>query len=102
MSRRARTLVPSPAELAAHLDRQVQRVERALQSLEVGDVLAQLDQLIAQEPDPSKHPCHDLVAYLLDRAWTPGDGGQFWDQWKALACQAIDQLVDEALSRGDD
>jgi hypothetical protein len=95
--------IPYPSDFQSnyHQDQHVRRVERAFKALTVADVLSVLDDLIAAEPDPSKHPCHNLVAYLLDRAWTPGDGGQFWDQWKALACHAIDQLIEARLQEGD-
>jgi hypothetical protein len=74
---------------AHHEDRR----RRALQSLDVGDVLAQVDDLLAQEPDPTKHPCFPLVNWLLGRQWAV-NGGTFWDQWKQLTLQAIDRLVD--------
>ena len=38
---------------AAHHE---ERRRRALKALDVGDVLSVLDDLIAQEPDPTKHP----------------------------------------------
>jgi hypothetical protein len=78
-----------------------ERRRRVMQSLDVGDVLAQVDNLLAQEPDPTKHPCFPLVNWLLDRQLTPGSGGDFWDAWKRLACQAIDRLVSEHLARED-
>jgi hypothetical protein len=74
---------------------------RALKSLEVGDVLSVIDDLISQEPDPAKHPCFAMVAWMLDRQLTPGHGGEFWDAWKVLAWQAIDRLV-EARLQGED
>jgi len=82
---------------AAH---QEERRRRALKSLDVGDVLAQVDDLIAREPDPTKHPCYGLVAFLLDRQLAV-HGGEFWDAWKQVALQAIDQLV-EAHLQGED
>jgi hypothetical protein len=82
---------------AAHHE---ERRRRALQSLDVGDVLAQVDDLVASELDPTKHPCYGLVAFLLDRQLAV-HGGEFWDAWKALACQAINQLV-EARLQGED
>jgi hypothetical protein len=69
--------------------------------LDAGDVLAQVDALIASEPDPVKHPLYPVVRWLLDQALTPGSGGDFWDTWKALACHAIDQLVGERLQAED-
>jgi hypothetical protein len=72
----------------------------ALQSIDVSDVLAQVDDLLAQEPDPTKHPCYGLVAFLLDRQLAV-HGGEFWDAWKQVALQAIDRLV-EARLQGED
>jgi hypothetical protein len=83
---------------AAHHE---ERRRLALKSLEVGDVLSVIDDLVSQEPAPAKHPCFPMVAWLLDQALTPGDGGAFWDAWKRLAHQAIDQLV-EARVQGED
>jgi hypothetical protein len=79
-----------------------ERRRRALKTLDPDDVLAVIEDLLASEPDPAKHPLYPMVLWLLDQALTPGSGGDFWDAWKRLACQAIDRLVDEALSRGED
>ncbi len=79
-----------------------ERRRRILHILDVGDVLAQIDDLIARESDPAKHPCHDLVAWLLDQRGSPGNGAHFWDAWKRLCLDAIDALVDEALTQGED
>ena len=70
--------VPAPEEHDYHADLCQQRRRRALQSLDVGDVLAQVDDLIASEPDPRQHPCYGLVAFLLDRQLAV-HGGEFWD-----------------------
>jgi len=80
---------------------QEERRRRALQSLDVGDVLAQVDDLIAREPDPQKHPCFAVANWLLDRQGRV-DGGAFWLQWQVLVDQAIQRLVAEALARGKD
>jgi len=82
---------------AAHHE---ERRRRALNALEVGDVLAQVDDLIASEPDPQKHPCYGLVAFLLDRQLAV-HGGEFWDAWKQVALRAIDQLVEAHLQAED-
>jgi hypothetical protein len=92
---------PSDFEIDYHADRQEERRRRALTTLTVADVLSELDALVAQEPDPTKHSCHGLVNWLLD-GQPAVHGGDFWDAWKRLAGQAIDRLVDEALSRGED
>jgi hypothetical protein len=94
--------IPYPADF--DIDHTAARYEerrrRALKALDVGDVLAQVDDLIASEPDPTKHPCFPLVNWLLDRQLAV-HGGEFWDYWKALALQAIDRLV-EARLQGED
>jgi hypothetical protein len=82
---------------AAHHE---ERRQRALRALDVGDVLAHTDDLVASEPDPTKHPCYGLVAFLLDRQLAV-HGGAFWDAWKQVALQAIDRLV-EARLHGED
>lgn len=93
---------PPDFEIDYHHDLCQQRREVALKSLAVGDVLSGIDDLISRESAPEKHPCFAMVAWLLDRRLEPGHGSDFWDAWKRLACQAIDQLVDEALSLGED
>jgi hypothetical protein len=95
--------IPYPSDFdtnhaAAHHE---ERRRRALQSLEVGDVLSVIDDLISQEPDPKAHPCFALAAWLLDKRLEPGDGGVFWDAWKRLAHQAIDRLVEARLQEED-
>jgi hypothetical protein len=84
-------------EVANHEERR----RRVLQILDVGDVLAQVDDLIAREPDPKAHPFYGLVRWLLDHTYAC-DGGDLFDCAKALCLTAIDELVDEALTQGED
>jgi hypothetical protein len=93
--------VPAPDAHDYHAADLEERRRRALKALDPGDVLAQVDDLIASEPDPKAHPLYPMVLWLLDQAWTPGNGAEFWDQWKTLAIQAIDRLV-EARLQGED
>jgi hypothetical protein len=90
--------IPYPSDFevnqtAAHHE---ERRRRALKSLDVGDVLAQVDDLIRQEPDPEKHPCFAAANWLLDRQGRV-DGGAFWRQWQVLVERAIEQLVEARL-----
>jgi hypothetical protein len=62
---------PSDFEVNHAASHHEDRRRQALQSIDVGDVLAQVDDLIASEPDPTKHPCYGLVAFLLDRQLVP-------------------------------
>jgi hypothetical protein len=77
-----------------------ERRRRALQSLDAGDVIATVEDTLAAEPDPAKHPLYPVVLWLLDRQGRV-DGGAFWVQWQGLVDRAIEQLV-EALLQGED
>jgi hypothetical protein len=92
---------PSDFQINYHADHHEARRRRAFTSLDIGDVLAEVDDLIAREPDPSKHPCAALAAWLLERQLTPLDGGQLFDGWKALCLTAIDRLVEQRLQMED-
>jgi hypothetical protein len=92
--------VPAPDEHDYHADLCQQRRRRALQSLDVGDVIATVEDALAQEPDPKAHPLFPVVNWLLDRQGRV-DGGAFWLAWQALVDQAIERLV-EARLQGED
>jgi hypothetical protein len=83
-----------------HADLHEERRRRILASLDVGDVLAQVDDLISQEVDPTAHPLYGLAAWLLDHTYAC-HGGELFDRCKALCLTAIDRCVNEALSRED-
>jgi hypothetical protein len=93
--------VPSPDELNYHEACQVQRVQRALQQIDPGDVLAVIDGRIAAESDPKAHPLHTMVCFFLDRQRAV-DGGQFYDQFRQLVLAAIDTCLDDALEALED
>jgi len=96
--------IPYPLNVDRNLaeERDERRYARAVMQIDPGDVIAEVESLVAQITDPERHPLYPLVNWLLDRQLTPGDGAHFWDTWKQLACRAIDRLVDEALARGED
>jgi hypothetical protein len=96
-----RLTVPPPDAIDYHADLAEQRRRHVLTTLDIGDVLSTIDDLIAAEADPSKHPCFALANWLLERQLTPLDGGQLFDGWKALCWQAIDRLVEQRL-QGED
>jgi hypothetical protein len=91
---------PPDFEIDYHSAHHEERRQRALKALTVSDVLSELDDLIAAEPDPAKHPAFGLVAFLLDRQ-TAVDGGALYDHLRHLAWTAIDRLV-EARLQGED
>jgi hypothetical protein len=90
--------IPYPADFEVNHTAAIHEERRrwALQALDVGDVLAQVDDLIAREPDPKKHPCFAVANWLLDRQGRV-DGGAFWLQWQVLVDQAIERLVEARL-----
>jgi hypothetical protein len=90
-----------PSQVDYHADLQAQRVQRALQQLDPGDVLAVIDGRIASESDPAKHPLYHLVCFFLDRQRAV-DGGQFYDQFRQLVLAAIDTCLDDALEALED
>jgi hypothetical protein len=92
--------VPSPDEINYHEARQVQRVQRALQRIDPGDVLAVIDSRIAAEPDPTKHPLYPMVMFFLDRQ-TAVDGAKLYDDWRRLILAAIDTCLDDLLELED-
>jgi hypothetical protein len=77
-----------------------ERRRRALQSLDVGDVLAQVDDLIRAETDVRQHPLYHLASWLRDHT-SACHGGELFDRCKALCLTAIDRCIDEALSWED-
>ena len=95
--------IPYPSDFQINHDaaRHEERRRIALRSIAPGDVISVVEDRLASEADPAQHPLYPVVLWLLDRAWTPGHGGDFWDQWKQLCLAAIDQLVDERLSQED-
>jgi hypothetical protein len=91
---------PPDFEINYHAAIHEERRRRALQSLDVGDVIATVEDALAQQADPKAHPLFPVVNWLLDRQLAV-HGGAFWDAWKRLCLDAIDRLV-EARLQGDD
>jgi hypothetical protein len=58
---------PPDFDIDYHAAWHEERRRRALNALDIGDVLAEVDALIAGEPDPERHPLYSLVANALDR-----------------------------------
>jgi hypothetical protein len=90
-----------PSQIDYHADVQAQRVERALQQIDPGDVLAVIDGRIAAESDPKAHPLYTLVCFFLDRQRAV-DGGAFYDTFRQLVLAAIDTCLDDVLEAMED
>jgi len=91
---------PEPSQIDYHSDIQAQRVARAKKRIFPGEVLEKIDDLIAAEPDPAKHPLYHLVQFYLDRE-TAVHGGTLYDDLKRLVLAAIDTCVDDVLDQED-
>jgi len=91
---------PEPSQIDYHADAQTQRVERARKRLDPSDILTRIDDTIASEGDPTKHPLYEMVLFFLDRQ-VAVNGGQFWDQWKQRVLAAIDTCLDDLLELED-
>jgi hypothetical protein len=91
---------PEPSQVDYHADLQAQRVQRALQRIDPGDVLAVIDGRIAAESDPKAHPLYTLVCFFPDRQRAV-DSGQFYDRFRQLVLAAIDTCLDERLASED-
>jgi hypothetical protein len=89
---------PDDFDVDYHADLQWQRQQMALKTLEIGDVLAAVEDLIAQEPDPEKHPFYSLAAYALDRARQPGSPEGLMARYRRLIDHAIARLVEQRLA----
>jgi hypothetical protein len=77
-------------------ERGAQREALAFQMLDPGDVIAEVESLVAQIIDPERHPLAGIVAYYLE-AGGPETGRRPWNL-EALAA-AYGRLVQEALSQ---
>jgi hypothetical protein len=74
------------------------RQQMALQSLSISDILAEVDDLIADEPDEQKHPLFCLVANALDRRIMPGTAESLQARYGKLVDFAIERLVEQAMA----
>jgi hypothetical protein len=83
-------------------DLQDRRYAAAIAQVQLGDVLAVLDDLIASEPDPTKHPAATIVAYYLhakgtDTGRRPCTMNVAAEKLDLLVKQAIDTVVEAML-----
>jgi hypothetical protein len=89
---------PDDFEINYHSDLQWQRQQMALKSLEPGDVLAEVDAMIAQEPDPEQHPLYSLAAHALDGRAMIGSPEGLMARYRRLIDHAVERLVEERLA----
>lgn len=90
--------IPYPPDFEQNLDEALyeQRYALAVKQLDPGDVIAEVESMVAQILDPDEHPLAGIVAYYLD-AGGPDTGRRPWNL-EALAA-TYDRLVQAALSK---
>jgi hypothetical protein len=79
-------------------DRTWQRQQLVVKSLEPGDLLAEIDDLIAAEPHPEQHWLFPIAAYLLDKSNTPGSPQALYDRVMRLATHALERVIEQKLA----
>jgi hypothetical protein len=97
--------IPYPHKFDQHLDeeRHERRYALAVKQLVAGDVIAQVEAIVAQILDPKAHPLYGVVAYYLE-AGGPQTGRLPWNleamaaAYDALVKQALDRLIAEKLA----
>jgi hypothetical protein len=87
---------PPDFDIDFHADWRAQREEAILRGLDIGAVLAEVDSLIASEPDAEDHPLHDTVAVMLNQK-ASADITALYHDLKRLCAVAVNRLVDEAM-----
>jgi len=88
---------PDDFDIDYHSDLQWQRQQRALQSLTVSDILAEVDALIASESAPENHPLYAMTAAMLGHATQPGTAEGLWSRYRQLIDHCIEKLVEQKL-----
>jgi hypothetical protein len=81
-----------------------ERYEHALKALSLSDVLATVDDVVAQIPNPHDHPLYALVAHCLRYGTTKSSGKRPYvseivgASYESLIDGAITRLVEEKLA----
>ena len=90
--------IPYPPDVDRNLDeaRDEQRYALAIKMIDPGDVIAEVESMVAQIIDPERHPLTGIVAYYLN-AGGP-DTGRRPSNLEVLAA-TYNRLVQEALSK---
>lgn len=85
---------PVSYEIDLEAERMEQRQAHIIRQIDVGDLLARVDDLILSEPDPRGHPAFLLARYYLDRGGVDV-GMKPYNLF--MAAEALDAKVREAL-----
>jgi hypothetical protein len=99
-----------PDDLRYHEDLEAElaneRYELALKRITVGDVLSEVDSLIASQSDERKHPLYTLALHVLRSGGYRSSGQRFHmadfltAKFEDLLDRAVDNLINEELESG--
>jgi hypothetical protein len=89
---------PDDFEIDYHSDLQWRRQQLVLQSLTVSDLLAEVDDLLRQEPEEQKHPLYSLAAHALGHTTQPGSAESLHARLRRLIDHAVERLVEQRLA----
>ncbi len=89
--------VPAADQIDYHSDHEYQRRRLALAKIHPEDLLAATLDHLAEQP-LSESPLRPLFLFMLDKAWTPGDGGVLFDGLKRAVTAQVARLLDETLA----
>ncbi|MDQ3830378.1 MAG: hypothetical protein M3361_13980 [Candidatus Tectomicrobia bacterium] len=99
-------LYPASYDIDTEAELADKRYEEALKRVTVGDVLSEVDHLIAEQPDERKHPLYHLARHVLrhggfrrsgQRAHMADHLGMVFED---LIEEALERLVQEELASG--
>jgi hypothetical protein len=88
---------PTSHDYDLEAERADQRYERALKRITVDEVLAGVDDLIAQQSDPRKHPLYTLAKHVLRHGGFRSSGRRA--HVAAQLGQVFEDLIEDAIER---
>jgi hypothetical protein len=88
---------PVGHDIATRAECNEERYARALKALNPGDVLATVDDLVAQILDAHHHPLYDLVVHCLRHGTTHSSGKRPY--MSEMVGASYEPLIDAAITR---
>jgi hypothetical protein len=89
--------IPSPADYDREAEIADRRYAQALDRISVSDVLATVDAMIAEQPDPRQHPLYRLAAHVLRHGSYKRSGRPIY--FSESVIRALEDVCDEAVER---
>jgi hypothetical protein len=89
--------IPDVDQIDYHASHHEERRRRALAKIHPEDLLAAVMEELAEQPLQG-HALEPMILWLLDKAWTPGDGGVLWDRLKQAVLAQIERALEAVLA----